>query len=294
MRRAEFARPAATLGAYQLDDVPVLIEFVNGRILIAIANENVALRVPRDVCRFEKVSWSRRRDRLCGLTGRNPSTAYALTDGAPIRSTNAAADVRLGDTTAPVVSVTGVSDGATYAVGAVPIAGCSTVDPAPSSGIAMYATPTTTGGPTDFTVTCAGATDVAGNAGNTATARYAVRVSTFTFAGFFPPVDNRPTVNSVKAGSAVPVKFSLGGDRGLAIFAVGYPKSQQTTCAAGASVDGIEQTVNAGSSNLSYDAGTKTYNYVWKTDAAWKNTCRQLVVTFTDGTVARADFAFTK
>jgi hypothetical protein len=187
-----------------------------------------------------------------------------------------------------------VTDGATYAVGAVPTAGCSTVDPAPSSGIANYATSTTSEGPTDFTVTCAGATDIAGNAGNTATARYTVRVSTFAFSGFFAPVDNRPTVNSVKAGSAVPVKFSLGGDRGLAIFAAGYPKSQQTTCVAGASVDGIEQTVNAGSSSLSYDAGAKTYNYVWKTDTAWKNTCRQLVIIFTDGTVARADFAFTK
>ena len=81
---------------------------------------------------------------------------------------------------------------------------------------------------------------------------------------------------------------------GLSIFAAGYPKSQQTTCAAGASVDGIEQTVNAGNSSLSYDAGTKTYNYVWKTDPAWKSTCRQLVITFTDGTVARADFVFTK
>jgi hypothetical protein len=121
-----------------------------------------------------------------------------------------------------------------------------------------------------------------------------VRVSTFAFAGFFAPVDNRPTVNSVKAGSEVPVEFSLGGDRGLSIFAAGYPKLQQTTCAASASVDGIEQTVNAGSSSLSYDGATKAYNYVWKSDAAWKNTCRQLVITFTDGTVARADFALTK
>jgi hypothetical protein len=187
-----------------------------------------------------------------------------------------------------------VTDGATYAAGAVPTADCSTVDPTPSSGIATFATPTTTGGPTNFTVTCAGARDVAGNAGNTAVASYTVRASTFTFSGFLQPVDNRPTVNSVKAGSSIPVKFSLGGDKGLAIFAAGYPKSQQTTCPTGGNVDGIEQTVNAGSSSLSYDAVSRTYNYVWKTDAAWKNTCRQLVIAFTDGTVARADFALTK
>ena len=32
----------------------------------------------------------------------------------------------------------------------------------------------------------------------------------FNFTGFFPPVDNPPTINTVKAGSAIPVKFSLG------------------------------------------------------------------------------------
>ena len=185
------------------------------------------------------------------------ASAYALTDGAPIRSTNAVRQCasrrrhgagRLGhgrERRRDVRRRRGAHRGVQH--------GRSS----PSSGIATYATPTTTGGPTISRSTCAGAIDVAGNAGNTATAHYTVRVSTFTFAGFFPPVDNRPTVNSVKAGSAMPVKFSLGGDRGLSIFAVGYPKSQQTTCLAGASVDGIEQTVNAGGSSLSYDAGTQ-------------------------------------
>jgi streptogramin lyase len=34
----------------------------------------------------------------------------------------------------------------------------------------------------------------------------------FLFSGFFQPVDNPPTLNSTKAGSAVPVKFSLNGN----------------------------------------------------------------------------------
>ena len=45
----------------------------------------------------------------------------------------------------------------------------------------------------------------------------------FNWSGFFQPVDNLPTLNVVKAGSAVPVKFGLGGDKGLSIFAPGYP-----------------------------------------------------------------------
>ena len=106
----------------------------------------------------------------------------------------------------------------------------------------------------------------------------------YSFNGFFQPVDNLPTTNAVKAGSAMPVKFSLGGDQGLNIFEAGYPKSQTIPCASTAPVDGIEETVTAGSSNLSYDASTDTYTYVWKTQKAWAGTCRQLVVKLNDGT----------
>jgi Tol biopolymer transport system component len=116
----------------------------------------------------------------------------------------------------------------------------------------------------------------------------------YTFTGFFSPVDNQPTANKVAAGSAVPVKFRLGGPQGLAIFAGGYPRSQSVACNAAATVDGIEQTVSANTSGLTYDAASGTYSYTWKTDKAWANTCRQLVLRFADGTYRRADFTFKK
>ena len=47
--------------------------------------------------------------------------------------------------------------------------------------------------------------------------------SQFDFTGFFTPVDNPPVTNAMKGGSSVPVKFKLGGDRGLDIFAAGIP-----------------------------------------------------------------------
>jgi hypothetical protein len=59
-------------------------------------------------------------------------------------------------------------------------------------------------------------------------------------------------------------------------------------------MDDIEQTVTAGGSSLSYDAGTGTYTYVWKTDKTWANTCRRLTVRLSDGTDHWADFRFTK
>ena len=116
---------------------------------------------------------------------------------------------------------------------------------------------------------------------------------TFAFGGFFSPVDNLPTVNVVNAGQAIPVKFSLGGNQGMAIFAAGYPKVVVMACA-GTLTDTIEETVTAGNSSLSYDTGTARYNYVWKTDKAWAGTCRQLQLKFIDGSTQTANFNFKK
>ncbi|HEX2462269.1 MAG TPA: PxKF domain-containing protein, partial [Vicinamibacterales bacterium] len=136
------------------------------------------------------------------------------------------------------------------------------------------------------------ATDYAGNTNGTPTS--ANLLVAYDWHGFFQPVDNLPTLNAVKAGQALPVKFSLSGNQGLNIFATGYPTSQPIICDSGASTDGIEATVTAGSSSLAYDAITDQYTYVWKTDKAWANTCRQLTVKLNDGTTHQANFTFTK
>ena len=116
----------------------------------------------------------------------------------------------------------------------------------------------------------------------------------YPFTGFFKPVANPTVVNSVKAGRAVPVKFSLGGDRGLDIFATGFAASRSYTCTQGSEDGGVEQTVAAGSSTLSYDATTEQYTYVWKTDRLWAGTCWRLLVGLKDGSVHEALFRFTK
>jgi hypothetical protein len=112
-------------------------------------------------------------------------------------------------------------------------------------------------------------------------------------------VDNKDSAgnyifNAARAGSAIPVKFSLGGDEGLDIFAAGYPASEEIACDSQAEVDGIEQTVNASAGGLSYDATSDTYVYAWRTSSAWDDTCRQLVVKLDDGTTARANFTFVR
>ena len=110
--------------------------------------------------------------------------------------------------------------------------------------------------------------------------------------GFFPPVDNFSTYNVVKAGRAIPVKFSLNGDQGLDIFEDGYPLSHQVDCDSTTDVDGIEETMTAGGSSLNYDADADQYIYVWKTNKDWAGDCRQLVVKLIDGTFHKANFKF--
>ena len=100
------------------------------------------------------------------------------------------------------------------------------------------------------------------------------------------------TLNSVKAGQAIPIKFSLGSNQGLLIFGAGSPSSIQIVCPAGAPIDPVEQTETAGGSSLKYDAVSDQYVYVWKTDKSWAGTCRTLTVTLKDGTPHTANFQF--
>jgi len=137
------------------------------------------------------------------------------------------------------------------------------------------------------TVSCS-ATD---NAGNTATASATYQVI-FNFTGFFDPVKNPPVINEMKAGRSVPLKFSLGGDQGLAVLATGYPRSRQIQCNTFNPVDPVEQTTGAGSSSLTYDPLTGIYTYVWKTEKSWAGTCREVSVQFIDGQTYLLNFIF--
>lgn len=195
------------------------------------------------------------------------------------------------DKTAPGISVSAPA-AATYSLNQVVAANYSCSDG--GAGVASCVGTVSNGanidtasvGPKTFTVN---ATDNAGNP-NSVTVNYTVA---YNFSGFFQPVDNGSVLNVVKAGSAVPVKFSLGGNFGLNIMAANYPASGAVTCSISELPDAIEETVAAGGSSLSYDATTNQYTYVWKTDKAWANTCRQLHVKLNDGTDHVADFKFT-
>jgi hypothetical protein len=129
-------------------------------------------------------------------------------------------------------------------------------------------------------------TDFVGHTGPTATRQYQV---VWVFDGFFPPVDNPPVLNTVSAGQAIPVKFSLGGDFGLGILAAGSPSSTKVECSDTEVPDEIETTTTS-SSGLSFGGGQ--YTYVWRTEKSWKGQCRRFTLKLIDGTTHAADFKF--
>ncbi|QQQ80211.1 PxKF domain-containing protein [Saccharothrix sp. 6-C] len=144
--------------------------------------------------------------------------------------------------------------------------------------------------PDKYLTTLAVKDDRGGEAFTSATTT--VTISKYEFAGFKAPVDNPPTVNTMQAGRAVPLKFGLGGDHGLGVLAPGSPSSVQIDCNSGDPVDEVETTTAAGGSMLTYDPTTGLYQYVWKTESSWAGTCRRLVLTLDDGSTHDAVFRF--
>lgn len=138
------------------------------------------------------------------------------------------------------------------------------------------------------TVTCA-ATD---QAGNTTTRSFTITVR-YDFTGFFQPIDMGGVYNTVKVGSAVPVKFRLGGHQGLNVFAAGSPSATTIPCSPTASIDEVEEVATSSTSSLNYDATAGQYVYVWKTSTAFRaGSCYQLTVRFVDGSSQTALFKF--
>jgi immune inhibitor InhA-like protein len=112
------------------------------------------------------------------------------------------------------------------------------------------------------------------------------------FSGFFPPLGDNSQQN---AGSTIPVKFSVGLNLGLNIFARGSLFSRQINCSpnsCGANV-GIglwEPTESV--FGLQYNPEANQYIYDWKTSKVWSGTCRELEVILLDGRRFRTKVRF--
>lgn len=157
------------------------------------------------------------------------------------------------------------------------------------SGTAAYTPPagtTVTAGPVTLSVQFTPDSPNYTGAGKSVTIQV---LSGFTFSGFFAPVRNMPMVNVATAGSAIPMKFTVGGYAGLQILSAGSPPtSVQAQCGSNAPENNIRMgTAGSGLRSLGY-----SYTYVWKTNPAWAGTCRKFVLTLSDGSTHEALFRF--
>ncbi len=122
--------------------------------------------------------------------------------------------------------------------------------------------------------------------------------TSYTFVGFFQPVDNPPVINTVNSGQSIPQKWQLFD------AATGQPVSDPTsfvsftsyqvscTTWSGNPASAIAEDA-PGASGLQYQ-GNGNWQFNWKTDKGFAKTCRTAVLKLKDGSTHTANFNFTK
>jgi hypothetical protein len=210
-------------------------------------------------------------------TGRPGTFTFTVDafDGAANHGT-ATVTYRVVDRTPPQITIGSPADGASYLVGdsITPVYSChddvdGSLVPCKASRLDL------TLGTHVFRVD---SVDSSGNA-SFATSTYSVR---YPFDGFFSPLVAEPGVASARAGDTVPVKFSLGGDRGLDI--VGRAAWRPCGVTTGDSSTAI--------GSLGYSPGPGRYTFMWQSDKSWAGSCREFVLVLRDGTTHAALVSF--
>ncbi len=207
---------------------------------------------------------------------------------------NGSFTVKVQDTIAPsnIQFVGNINDGNSFLFGDVPAKPTCTATDSGSglnSAGCVVSGYSTAVGPHTMTAT---ATD---KAGNTATREISYTVKPYTLNGFYQPIDMNDTVNTVKNGSTVPVKFELfkGTTELTSTSAVTSIKFNAINCSAlsGDPEDAIE-TVATGGTSLRYDttAGQFIYNWTTPKGASQVGKCYSLTMTAADSSTITAYF----
>lgn len=127
---------------------------------------------------------------------------------------------------------------------------------------------------------CVRGTDALGNLGEATCQSFLV---TYKLYGFYSPIEN-DLVNMAKAGQAVPVKWRLTDAYDVPIY---DPESFQglysseNACSGGDPTDSVEEYA-AGKSGLQY-LGDGYWQFNWKTERNYANTCRAIYIEFNSG-----------
>jgi len=118
---------------------------------------------------------------------------------------------------------------------------------------------------------------------------------TYTFYGFFSPVDNPPTVNIAKGGQSIPVKWRITDANGTPVADPASFKSLSSyriSCndLSGDPASTVDEYA-AGSSGLQ-NLGDGYWQFNWKTPKTYSGQCRTMVLTLDDGSIHNANFKF--
>jgi hypothetical protein len=261
-------------------------------------------------------STSRWGDVEMGTDGQRTVSCVAIDGASPANTSDAATHVLKLDTIAPTVTITGVTDGASYTVGNEPAAGCDTADVG-GSGVATHATATTEDNGTQKTVSCSNAVDNAGNTAAPVTATYTVNAvvvdpvvhatgfyqpvgvpnSVFVPAGGTRPSPDAATVwNVAKGGQTIPLKFNVYVDDVERSTTTGITFTTTTFACPGTSTslsDEVDFTTT-GNTSLRYDSVERQFIQNWKTPSVSRDTCYRTTVTLHDGSTISAFFRLRK
>jgi hypothetical protein len=116
------------------------------------------------------------------------------------------------------------------------------------------------------------------------------------FSGFFLTVRNQPQWNTMVAGRYAKLIFSIGGNRATSGVIVPSGTASAAVVACDPNVVApfnVTLTSPVATTGVVYDSGTARYTLTWKTDVAWKGSCRTVTVTLNDGTEHKLSFKFT-
>jgi TolB protein len=177
----------------------------------------------------------------------------------------------------PRIKLASPADGATYTLGAVVLADYACWNAAGTETVQCTGTvPSGSAldlssiGTKSFTVRAAD--EYGGRAEVTRTYKVV-----YAFGGFDRPVGADGSVDDVKAGDALPLKFSLQGDHGADVVAGAV--WQAASCADWSSLGPAA----AGQGKLSYNSSTDRYVDLVTTDSSWKGSCRTVDLQLADG-----------
>lgn len=188
----------------------------------------------------------------------------------------------------PLIKITSPADSASYTLGSTPTADYSCW----SVGTAQIRTCT-------GTVANAGAIDT----GSVGTKTFTVSASddngrtaemtrtynvVYSFSGFDPPVSTTGFIDNAKAGDAIPLKFSLQGDKGMSV--VTGTTWQLNSCADWSSLG----TATTGAGKISYNHTIDRYLDLVATEPSWSGSCRTVDLELADNTHHTIQVRFTR